>query len=405
VATFRYRAATASGEVRTGTLEAASSTGAVEQLRRLGLLPIQTTETKPASAADGGRIGTSSAMRMAVAQAVGELAVLLGAGLTLDRALGVCVDNIQRPQLKAAFAALHVRVKEGVPLSRAMAESNGLFPTMACAMAEAGEADGRLAAALARLAETLDRAETLRRTIVSSMVYPAILVAVAVGVILIMLLVVVPQFEGLFSDAQAKLPMATRVVMSASRLVRAWGLPGLALLVVAGALGLQWLKRPGVRARVDRGVLRVPQLGPLIASLELSRFSRVLSGLVDGGVPLPTAMSIAQRSVSNTHMAGAIGRVAAGLKTGAGLSGPLAATGVFPAMALGFIRTGEETAQLGLMLDRLADVLDRESRTTVERLIALLTPSITVFMGLIVGTVIASLITAILGFNDLALAP
>ena len=152
-------------------------------------------------------------------------------------------------------------------------------------------------------------------------------------------------------------------------------------------------------------ILRAPLLGPLITSAETAAFARTLGGLVEGGVPLPTALSIAQRSVSNRHMSGAIGKVVAGLKEGGGLSGPLAASGVFPPMAMSFLRTGEETARLGLMLSRLADVLDRTVRSTIQRMIGIITPAITVFMGAVVATVIASIMSAILGFNDLALSP
>jgi len=131
----------------------------------------------------------------------------------------------------------------------------------------------------------------------------------------------------------------------------------------------------------------------------------VLGSLVEGGVPLPEALAIARRSLVNTHLSAAMARVAAGVKQGAGLTASLSAEGVFPRGALSFVRTGEETAQLGLMLGRLADVQDREVRGRVEALIAVLTPLITVIMGAIVATVIASIMTAILGFNDLALAP
>jgi general secretion pathway protein F len=404
MATFRYRAATAAGAVRSGALEGASRAEIIQQLRRLGLMPIDTVETK-GDADTKATIKANSRTRQASINAIGELAVLLDAGLTLDRSLGVCVENILNPAVKGAFAKLHARVKEGAPLSRAMSESKGLFPPMASAMAEAGEADGRLGAALARLAESLDRAEALRQTIVSSLVYPAILMVVATSVILVMLLFVVPQFESLFSGTHGKLPFATRMVMGASDGVRHYGWLGV-IAIVAGVLaGRQWLRRPGVRIAFDRSLLSAPQIGPLVINAQTAAFARTLGSLVDGGVPLPTALSIAQRSISNSHMAGEIAKVAAGLKEGGGLSGPLAATGVFPPMAMSFLRTGEETAQLGRMLLRLADVLDRQVRSTIGRMIAILTPAITVVMGAVVATVIASIMSAILGFNDLALAP
>jgi general secretion pathway protein F len=402
--TYRYRAATPAGAVRSGLLQGASIDDAVAQLRRQGLLPIETTEAAPgARLARPGRLGGRS--RRAMINAVGELGVLLDAGLTLDRALAVCVDNILDPTVKAAFAKLHGRVKEGAPLSRAMGEAGGLFPPMAAAMCEAGEADGRLGAALTRLGESLDRAEALRQIVVSSLAYPATLCVVATSVILVILLVVVPQFESLFAGAHGKLPFATRMVMGASEGVRAWGW-AMALAIVVGGLGFrQWLRRPGSREAMDRTILATPYLGSLVTEAQTAAFARTLGSLVDGGVALPEAVGIAQRSVSNTRMAAAIAKVAAGLKQGGGLSGPLAATGVFPPMALSFLRTGEETAQLGRMLTRLADVLDRSVRATIERMIAILTPAITVFMGAVVATVIASLMSAILGFNDLALAP
>src|SRR5262249_49667506 len=152
---------------------------------------------------------------------------------------------------KTAFDRMHAQVKQGAPLSRAMTDAPGLFPPMASAMCEAGEADGRLAAALARLAETLERAEALRQSVISAMVYPALLMTVATGVILVMLLVVVPQFESLFDNAHGKLPFATQMVMGASKWVRADGLFGLAG-VAAGVFAIrQWLRLASVRAQFD----------------------------------------------------------------------------------------------------------------------------------------------------------
>jgi general secretion pathway protein F len=294
-------------------------------------------------------------------------------------------------------------VRHGTALSRAMMDSDGVFPPMASAMAEAGEASGKLDESLGRLAETLDRAEALRQTIVSSLIYPALLLAVATGVILMMLLFVVPQFEDLFSDAGAKLPTMTKIILGTSHAVRSYGLLGLLVLGMGGAIFYRWLKRPHVRRAFHRRLLNVPALGTVVRNAETARFARTLGSLLDGGVALPTALAIAQRSIANVHMSEAIDKVSRGLKQGGGLSGPLAATGLFPPMALSFLRTGEETAQLGLMLNRLADVLDRDVRTAIQRMISFMTPAITVLMGGVVATVIASIMSAILGFNDLAL--
>ncbi len=403
MASFRYRAVTAVGKPLSGVIEDGSPARAIEQLRRSGLTPIEVVETRqPARVA--GRLRPDAASRRIVVAALSELAVLLSADLTLDRALAVCTENVARPAEKAAFAAMAQRVREGASLSRAMAESGGLFPPMASAMAEAGEANGRLDVALTKLAETLERTEAMRQTIGSAMVYPVMLICIATAVILTMLLWVVPQFETLFSDAGAALPPMTRLVMALSHVVRRQGLYLLLALVAGLGLARLWLRRPAARKALDRLVLRVPVLGPLVTAAQAGRFARVLSSLVEGGVPLPDAVAITRRSLTNAHIAEAMERTATALRQGQGLTVSLAAEKVFPPMAISFIRTGEETARLGPLLGRLADVLDRELGIGVERTIGIVTPLITVTMGVIVAVVIASIMTAILGFNDLAIA-
>lgn len=405
MATYRYRAATQAGQLRTGVIEGASRSDVIERVKRLGLMPIETVETTAKTAGDAPKLRLNTATRRGIVNAIGELAVLLNAGLALDRALAVCVENISRPAVKAVFAKLRDRVRQGASLARAMQDSDGAFSPMASAMAEAGEASGKLDESLGRLAETMERAETLRQTIVSSMVYPAMLVVIATGVILVMLLFVVPQFESLFSDAGAKLPFMTQVVMAASHAVKDYGIIGSLLAAVGIYMVVRWARQPSVKRVVDRQLLSVPVFGPVVRNAETARFARTLGSLLDGGVPLAPALQIAQRSIANMHMSEAVDKVSSGLRQGGGLSRPLAATGLFPPMALSFLRTGEETAQLGLMLTRLADVLDREVRNSIQRVIAVMTPAITVAMGAVVATVIASIMSAILGFNDLAVGP
>lgn len=404
MATYQYRAMTAAGAIREGQLDASSRGDVLERVRQLGLRPIEAVEVQ-GKATPNKVTKTNAQTRKAVSRAVAELAVLLGAGLTLDRALTIAIDNIAHRPTQNTFATVHAQVKEGVPLSRAMLATPALFSPMAAAMTEAGEANGELDKALAKLADSLERAEALRATLQSAMIYPIILCVIAVSVILVMLLVVVPQFENLLSISHGHLPPLTLAIMGASHALKTYGLFMLLGLVGLFFLGRQWLRQPSVTAVVDRLLLQVPQIGPLLAQGETARFARVLGSLVGGGVPVPTAMGIAQRSLVNTHMRSAIARVTEGLNEGGGLTGPLAAAGIFPKIAIGFFRTGEETAELGMMLDRLADVLDRDVRLSIERLVALLTPLITVVLGGIVATVIASIMSAIIGFNDLALAP
>jgi general secretion pathway protein F len=402
MATYRYRAATAGGQLKSGVLEGTSRADAIERIKRLGLMPIETVETSTKAKGDEKKLRLNTATRRGIVNAIGELAVLLNAGLPLDRALAVVVENLTRPTVKTVFAKLRDRVRQGASLARAMTESNGAFSPMASAMAEAGEASGKLDESLSRLGETMERAENLRQTIVSSMVYPVMLMVIASSVILIMLLFVVPQFEDLFADTGAKLPAMTQIIMGASHMVKYYGLYAAGFIAIAVFLLYRWVQQPSVRRLVDRQVLRLPIIGSIVRNAETARFARTLGSLIDGGVPLAAALAIAQRSLANTHMHDAVEKVSTGLRQGGGLSTPLAQTALFPPMAISFLRTGEETAQLGLMLQRLADVLDRDVRTAIARLITIMTPVITVTMAALVGTIIASIMSAILGFNDLA---
>jgi general secretion pathway protein F len=402
MAIFHYRAVRPDGSPGNGEVEAPDLALAVASLRRMGMSPVA-LEVAP-DAASRKPAKANAKARAAAATLIGELAVLLHAGLPLDRALALAIENVAERSAAADFAELLSDVREGMPLSRAMARKPALFSTSAMAMTQAGEANGKLAASLTRLSDMLEQSAELRRLIQTSMIYPVALTIVAVGVILLMLLFVVPQFEALFATSRATLPASSMAVMAVSRFVRQDGLWLLGGLIVLGVALRQLLRRPAARAAIDRAILKVPQLGALTQRIETARFARTLGALVEGEVPLPAAFQLAQRTISNGHMAGAVAKVASGIKEGGGLTAPLAAARIFPRMAIGFFRTGEESSQLGPMLNRLADVLDRDVKTRLQRLIAVLTPAITVTLGVTVAAIIASVMSAILGFNDLAVA-
>lgn len=346
----------------------------------------------------------SGRARAAVILLIGDLAVLIGAGLQLDRALALALDNVEDAVARGLLADLLRQVREGVPLSRAMAERPELFPPEAIAITEAGEANGRLDAALSRAAAMLGDAAELRRTIGAALTYPVILGVIAIGVILMMLLFVVPQFESLFQSQADRLPAQTVAVMTASRLLRDdwyWLVGGLAAVVL---LARQLASRPSQALARDRLLLRLPLLGPLVQRMDTARFARSAGSLLESGVPLPHAFALSERTLKNRAIRAGAASVAIGIRQGGGIAAPLAAANIFPRIAIGFIRTGEESSQLGPMLTRLADVLERDIRARLARIIAIATPAITVVLGGSVAFIIAAVMTAILGFNDLALA-
>jgi general secretion pathway protein F len=236
------------------------------------------------------------------------------------------------------------------------------------------------------------------------MIYPAMLLTLAVAVILMMLLYVVPQFETLFATAGGQLPESSMAIMAASRALRDHGLVILGGLVLSGVVIRHFAGRPEARRALDKAILSVPSLGTLVRHFETARFARTLAVLLEGDVPLPTALKLSRRAIANETIGGLVDKVADGLKEGEGLAQPLAAAGIFPRVAMGLIRTGEETSRLPLMLGRLADIMDKDVKVRIQRAIAVITPLITIILGATVAGIIASIMTALLGFNDLAVA-
>ena len=401
---FQYRAIGHDGSPHDGVVDAIDRAGAFGEVRRLGL---QIVEVRPLVAANDGsdRISRYDRnARNAVVPFIGEVAVLLKAGLSLDRALALAIENVSPKTSAVAFIPLLKEVREGRSFANAMAATKGLFTPVAVAMTEAGEANGKLAASLADLADMLEREADLRKLVTSAMIYPAALTIIAVAVILVMLLFVVPQFETLLGQSRERLPTASRFVLAASAMLRDYGwwlligLVGFVVMIRAALL------RPGARLTTDALILRLPLVGDLVRRTETTRFARTLGALVEGEVALPSAVALARRTVRNSHMGKALEDVANGIRRGGGLARPISEAKVLPDIANGFIRTGEESSELALMLARLADVLDRDVKVRLQRLVAVLTPIITIVLAAIVTTIIASVMSAILGFNEVAIS-
>jgi len=399
---FRYRALTGNGATVGGQIDALSRSDAVANLKKSDMRPIMVEEEAVVAGRRDHRSVDGRSLRL-VNNFLSEIGVLLRSGLPLDRALAIAVDNVDQPHLKTRVGEVLAAVREGKPLSAALSAQNGLFPALAPAMSEAGEANGQLGQALERLAQMLEQTEQQRRQVASAMLYPIAMSIVAIGVMLLMLLFVVPQFEPLFATAPAgSLPPASVAVMAISRFVRDHGLVLLGGLAAIGFATRQALAQASTAQWLDRQVLDVPQIGSLIRNIETVRFSRSLGALLDGDVPLPVALELARRTISNRHVRKAIGDVTDQVRQGGGLSAPLLRTGALPTIAISFIRTGEESSELGPMLGRLATLLDRDIETRLERLIAVATPAIIVTLGVAVAGMVASIMSAILGFNDLA---
>ncbi|SDZ89147.1 type II secretion system F family protein [Rubrimonas cliftonensis] len=406
MARFRYRALESGGGAVVGALDAPDRAAAVEALRRRGLLPVDVAEgggfdlAALLNAEITPRRALSQAERIGFTRA---LATLTGAGLPLDRSLEIVAELGERKAGRAMAARLLSAVRGGAALSAAMAAEGDAFPPMHRAVVQAGEAGAALGPALARLADGEEAAARRRSALTGALIYPAFLMVAAVGAIAVMLLFVVPTFAPLLEDAGAEPPALTRAVMAAGD-VFAEGWP----LMLAGLLAL-WLgaraalARPALRRAAAAALLRAPLLGALLAKLASARLARLLAELTQNGVALPAALRLAGAAVPNAAFRAEIARVTPLVEAGRGLARPLAEGGVAAPLAVQLIRVGEESGRLGPMLAKTADILETEASEALDRMLSLLTPALTLVMGVMIALIVSSVLLALLQINELTL--
>ncbi|NEV61291.1 type II secretion system F family protein [Thiorhodococcus minor] len=397
---FFYKAVRPDGELVEGELEASDETAVVRQLQGDGLIPIETRTTKSLMSKLG-RVRKQRLTQKEIGILTRELATLLEAGMTLDRSMQILIDLTEAEHLSRVLSDLQDRVRGGATFSSALDAQDGQFPRLYINMVRAGEASGALDQVLDRLADYLERVAELRQTVTSALVYPSILLFVAGLSVIMLLVLVVPQFTVLFEDMGEALPLPTQIVVATGDLFRNywWAmLCGIALIAVVVERQLQ---KPEVRARVDDRLLTLPLFGDLIWKMETARLCHTLATLLKNGLPLMSALTLAKEVVSNQRLLARITEAAEELKHGRGLAGPLVRLEALPDLALQMIRVGEESGSLDAMLAKVASIYDRETRTSVQRMLTLLEPALIIGLGVIVAGIIMSILMAILGANEL----
>lgn len=406
---FRYKAVATSGEVVSGELEVGSRPEAVERLRDMGLMPVRVDETRRASRPGAAPARSSGSplfwrRRITADQVLAftrELATLLRSGVPLDRALEILIGLAATPETTALLQAVRDDVRGGAALSQALDRRRELFGRFYINIVRAGEAGGALAAVLGRLADTMERNKELRESVRSALIYPTLLVFVAVISVVILLIWVVPQFEQTFQQAGKALPFATDLVITVGKVTRGyWWLIAGALALVA--LGVRWrVNSPSGRLAWHRRQLSLPLLGPVVTRLEVARFARTLATLLANGVTLLSALSIAKDTMGNSVMATSLDGVLLRLREGKGFGRPLAETGLFPRLATQMIMVGEESGRLEEMLGRVADTYDREVQAAVRRFLAVLEPVLILGLAVMIGGIVFAILLGVMGLAEL----
>jgi general secretion pathway protein F len=401
---FRYVAIDPAGKTARGVIEAADKEAVIQQLWRDGHLPVRTELDRGESF--WGRLSfefvRGSFRRQEVANLTRELSIMLGAGQDLDRALRFMTETAVNKRVMNGLEKLRDAVRDGSSLAVAMGRQPRSFPRLYVGMVRAGEAGGTLAATLERLAVVLERERGLASSIRSAMIYPALLLVAMTGSVAFLLTSVLPEFIPLFAQNGARLPASTQFLIAAGHAVSAYGLYALLALATLGLLLRQALTRPGPRFLADSLVLRLPIVGAVAREVLAARFSRTFGTLMLNGVPLIAALGIVREAIGNTAAVAAVDAATINAKSGAGLSRPLAEAGIFPPRMIYLLRLGEETAQLGQLALRAADIHEEETRLKIQRLVSLLVPGITIVMGAAVAGIVSSLVLAMLSLNNLA---
>jgi general secretion pathway protein F len=406
-ATFHYRAVAADGKLRTGLIAADNTRSVARELRRQGLTPVYVGEREKKgaqidlSALLGGMGGAGK--KRDVLFFTQELSTLLNSGVPLDRALSITSELTTKAQFRSIVTDILRGIKGGKSLADALAVHPTYFSDLFINMVRAGEASGSLGQIFERLYVFEKSRDELRSYIVSSMIYPALLMVVGAGSIFIILNFVVPRFASVFTDSHMKIPLATQIMIDASDLIRHWAwLAALAAATLIAAFR-GWIHTSTGRMQWDDIRLKIPVLGDAMRKAETSRFARAMSTLIANSVPLVQALQISAGILFNRQMANSLKEVAQGVKRGEGVAQPLTRTRMFPPLASHLLTVGEETGKLDAMFGRLADIYDEETRTAIRRFTSVFEPLVILVMGLVVGSLVLSILIAITSINDIAL--
>ena len=413
MANFQYSALDAKGEQTTGAVTAVSEAEAIQQLRGKGLYPTQISEegkskgkgkaapikakakgkTKAAGKGQlGGRVKPKNLMIF-----TRQLATLIDSGLPLLRSLTVLEKQEPNPVLRATVSSLAENVQGGSTFSESLSQHPKIFNKLYVNMVKAGELGGVLEIVLNRLAEYQEKAQKLKNKIVSAMVYPVIVMFIAVAILVFLMIFIVPKFKEMFANTDSELPLISKIVFGMSEffLARPFVVPNVVFVFILFGIFVflfnLWGRTAGGRKAIDTMKLKMPILGDIQRKSAVSRFSRTLGTLVTSGVPILQALNITRDTAGNVVISRAIEKVHEAVKEGETIVTPLQASGVFPNMVISMVDVGEETGQLPEMLLKVADVYDDEVDNAVTALTSILEPIMIVILALIVGAVVFAL--------------
>jgi type IV pilus assembly protein PilC len=384
---FTYKGKTLGGSQIAGELRA-KNRGELERILRGKKILVSQITTKPSQIRI--RIGTG-VKKVQISRFTRQFATMIAAGLPMVQCLEILSQQMESAELRRIIGQVKESVQAGTTLAEALSKHKKVFDDLFVNMVDAGEIGGALDVILARLATYREKADALTRKVKGAMVYPTVVLTVAVGVTFIMLTYIVPVFAKMFAGLGAELPGPTKFILGFSAFLRGNILTGLVLLILGIVAYRFYAKTDGGRLNIDHVKLRLPLIGDVIRKSAISRFSRTLATLISSGVPILDALDITARASGNRVIHDAIKRSVLSIAEGETITQPLKQCGVFPPMVTQMISVGEKTGGLDDMLSKIADFYDEEVDAAVAAMTSVIEPVIIVFMGAAIGGILISM--------------
>lgn len=400
---FEFTALDAGGREHKGVLEGDAPRQIRQQLRDRGWAPISVHEVAQQEQQRGRRSfsyrrGINAADLALITR---QFATLVRSGLPVEEALQAVSQQTEKPRIKSMLAGVRARVMEGQSLASALEDFPRAFNDLYRATVAAGEQSGHLEVVLDRLADYTDGRQALRQKVFLALIYPVLVIVVAICVVILLLAYVVPQVVQVFENVGQDLPMLTRGLIAVSDFIRGNGIT-LLFIIIATAIGLKLLlRRPGPRRRYHRLQLSLPMVSRLVRGLNAARFARTLSILTESGVPVLEALRISSQVVSSMPMRASVEEAARLVREGSSLNKALERSGYFPPMTIHLIASGETSGKLELMLDRAASSQERELESLMQTMVGLFGPFMILVMGGIVLVIVLAILLPIFNLNQL----
>jgi general secretion pathway protein F len=406
MALFKYSALGPENKLKEGFLDDADKAAVARKLTRQGLRPLEIKPHQegctPWFSLSLNRFGRDRVSKGDIEFFTNQVALLLNAGLPLDACLRVMREHSHKPAFKEFTLQIERRLKEGKAFSQALADYPRYFSPMYVNIAKAGEEGGILPAMLRRVAEYQATFQELRQFVISSAIYPLVLLAVGLIAIIVLITTILPRFELLFEGMDHELPLNVQLLMGFSQLVSEHLLLALLAVLAPPVALFFYLRSEQGRIVRDRVVLKIPLLRVFIRDLETTRIFRTLEVLVNNGVHLVTALKISSGVASNIAYQQLLCRATTALKEGRQVGRRLKGSGLLPEMAADLLSIGEESGRVGQVCGQVADHYENEVKVRIKRLLALLEPTFILVIAVVAGYVVFSMLSVILSINEIA---